>query len=96
VITLRIEHGISDYDLWKKAFDGFAQVRDDAGVRGFRIRRPVDDAGYLMLDLEFDTVEAAAAFARFLEDRVWSSPAAAPALVGVPRSRLLELVGGVT
>ena len=61
--TLRIEHAIHDYDQWKAAFDNFAQVRANAGVRGHAIRRPVEDPHYLMLDLEFDTADAAGKFA---------------------------------
>lgn len=93
VTTLRIEHAIHDYDQWKAAFDNFAQVRVNAGVRGHAIRRPVEDPHYLMLDLEFDTADAAGTFAQFLEQQVWSSPDSAPALAGVPRTRLLELRG---
>jgi hypothetical protein len=91
MITLRIEHAIHDYDQWKAAFDSFAAVRVNAGVRGHAIRRPVEDRDYLMLDLEFDTADAAGHFIEFLEQRVWSSPKSAPALAGVPRTRLLEL-----
>jgi hypothetical protein len=91
VITLRIEHAIHDYDQWKAAFDRFTAVRANAGVRGHAIRGPVEDPTYLMLDLEFDTVDEAGAFAKFLEQQVWSSPESAPALAGVPRTRLLEL-----
>jgi hypothetical protein len=91
--TLRIEHAIHDYDLWKAAFDSFAEARAKAGVRGFAIRQPADDPKYLMLDLEFDGAGQAAAFATFLEQRVWSSPDSAPALAGVPRTRILDLVG---
>jgi hypothetical protein len=29
--TLRIEHAISDYQLWKTAFDSFAEARARAG-----------------------------------------------------------------
>jgi hypothetical protein len=90
--TLRIEHAIHDFDQWRAAFERFASARADAGVRGYSIRRPADDARYLLLDLEFDTADAAAAFAQFLEQRVWSSPESAPALAGVPRTRLLELL----
>ena len=90
--TLRIEHGISDYPTWKAAFDRFADVRQRAGVRGFAIRRPTDDPHYLLLDLEFDNHQGAEAFGRFLTERVWSSPTSAPALVGVPRTRILELL----
>jgi hypothetical protein len=91
MITLRIEHAIHDYDQWKAAFDSFAAVRVNAGVRGHAIRRPVEDPDYLMLDLEFDTAVAAGRFVEFLEQQVWSSPMSAPALAGVPRTRLLEL-----
>ena len=93
VTTLRIEHAIHDYDQWKAAFDNCARVRANAGVRGHAIRRPVEDPHYLMLDLEFDTADAAGKFAQFLEQQVWSSPDSAPALAGVPRTRLLELRG---
>lgn len=90
--TLRIEHAISDYPTWKGAFDRFADARQRADVRGFAIRRPADDQHYLMLDLEFDSAERAEAFGRFLTERVWSSPTSAPALAGVPRTRILDLV----
>jgi hypothetical protein len=90
--TLRIEHAIHDYDQWKTAFASYQQARANAGVRSDTIRRPVDDPKYLMLDLEFDTADAARRFARFLEDEVWSSPASAPALAGIPRTRVLDVM----
>jgi len=92
--TLRIEHAITDYATWRAAFDRFADARDRAGVRGHVVRRLGDDEQTLLLDLEFDDAAAAQAFARFLEERVWSWPASAPALVGVPRTRVLEVVDG--
>ena len=92
--TLRIEHAITDYQVWKKAFDGFAEARARAGVRSYAIRLPVDDPRYLMLDLEFDTAAVAETFAEFLVQHVWSSPASSPGLAGAPKSRILELVPG--
>jgi hypothetical protein len=88
--TLRIEHAIHDYDLWKQAFDRVAPARASAGVRGYAIRLPADDPKFLTLDLEFDTATGAQAFATFLEQNVWSSPLSAPALAGTPRTRILE------
>lgn len=88
--TLRIEHAITDYDVWKHAFDRFAPARADAGVRGYAIRLPADDPKFLTLDLEFDSPTGAQAFAAFLEQSVWSSAASAPALAGTPRTRILE------
>jgi hypothetical protein len=90
--TLRIEHGIHDYDTWQKAFDSFAATRANAGVRAFAIRQPVDDSNYLMLDLEFDTARLAEEFAEFLHEHVWSSPESSPALDGTPSTRILNLV----
>lgn len=90
--TLRIEHAIHDFGTWQKAFDGFAEARTRAGVRSLAIRRPVDDPKYLMLDLEFDTAAQAEAFAGFLRQRVWSSPASSPGLAGTPQTRILDLV----
>jgi hypothetical protein len=90
--TLRIEHAIHDYDLWKTAFDRFAEARAKAGVRSFAIRRPAGDPTYLMLDLEFDGASRAAAFAAFLEQQVWASAETAPALAGVPQTRILDLM----
>jgi hypothetical protein len=90
--TLRIEHAIHDYDQWRTAFTSYEPARANAGVRDYTIRRPVDDPNCLMLDLEFDTAAAARTFAQFLEEKVWSSPASAPALAGIPRTRVLDLV----
>jgi len=90
--TLRIEHAIHDYDQWKTAFTTYEPARAKAGVRAFTIRRPADDPNYLMLDLEFDTADAARRFAQFLEEQVWSSPSSAPALAGIPRTRVLDVV----
>jgi len=90
--TLRIEHAIHDYDLWRAAFDRFAEARERAGVRSHVIRLPADDPTYLILDLEFDSAEPAEAFATFLRERVWSSPEASPALAGTPQTRILRVL----
>jgi hypothetical protein len=90
--TLRIEHAISDYQLWRKAFDGFAEVRAQAGVRSFAVHLPVDDPLYLMLDLEFDSAGPARTFADFLVQHIWSSPASSPGLAGAPQTRILDLL----
>src|SRR6185369_12357112 len=90
--TLHIEHAITDYATWKGAFDRFAEARLRAGVRGHRIRRPVDDPAYLYIDLDFATEEQAAAFLGFLRTQVWASPGSAPALFGAPQTRILTTV----
>ena len=92
MVTLHIEHAITDYPTWKGAFDRFAPARQQAGVRAHRIRRPVDDPRYVLIDLDFDTADAAAGFLGVLRERVWSIPANSPALAGTPDTRILELV----
>ena len=88
--TLRIEHPITDFGTWKAAFDRFAEAREKSGVRGHRILRPVDDARYVVVDLDFQTAGEAARFLDFLQTRVWSSSQNAPALAGTPQTRILE------
>lgn len=88
--TLHIEHAISDFETWKAAFDRFAHVRAKAGVRSDTIRRPIDDAHYVHVDLEFPDVPSAERFLDYLQVRVWASPENAPALVGTPQTRILE------
>ncbi|HLH83645.1 MAG TPA: hypothetical protein VKV38_10305 [Trebonia sp.] len=90
MVTLHIEHPITDFDTWKAAFDQFAQVRARSGVRGYRILRPIDDACYISVDLDFQTVGEAERFLDFLQTQVWASPQNAPGLAGTPHTRILE------
>jgi hypothetical protein len=83
--TLHIEHPISDFGTWKAAFDRFAEARAKSGVRGHRILRSVDDADYVVVDLDFQTVAEAQGFLDFLRTRVWTSTVNAPALAGTQR-----------
>jgi hypothetical protein len=92
--TLHIEHAITDLDTWLSAFRSFAEVRRNAGVRSERVQQPVDDPNYIVVDLEFGTVEQASAFLGFLKDNVWAIPENAPALAGAPQARILEPVYG--
>ena len=89
--TLHIEHPITDFGTWKAAFDRFAEARENSGVRGHRILRPVDDTRYVVVDLDFQTVGEAEEFLDFLRTSVWTSAQNAPALAGTPQTRILEL-----
>ena len=88
--TLRIEHAISDFETWYAAFGRFADRRAQSGVLEERIMQPVDDSAYVLVDLEFASVDAAQRFQQFLVTQVWSDPDRSPALVGAPRSRVVE------
>ena len=92
MVTLHIEHAITDLPTWLGAFTRFEEPRRKAGVRAQRIHQPVDDDRYIYVALDFDTVEEATAFKRFLENTVWASAEASPALDGTPTARVLEPV----
>jgi hypothetical protein len=90
---LHIEHPITDFGTWSAAFDRFSDARRAAGVRSHRVLRPVDDSCYVIVDLEFDTEDAAVAFRTFLQTEVWAIPENAPALAGEPRTVILRPEG---
>jgi hypothetical protein len=90
MFTLSVEHAISDFPTWKRAFDRFAEARRQAGVLSQRIRRPVGDPNYLVIELDFDAHENADSFREFLHNVVWANRDASPALAGTPQTRILE------
>jgi hypothetical protein len=90
VTTLHIEHPITDLNVWLAAFDRFADARANAGVRAQRVQHPVDDPNYILIDLDFTTLEEAQRFLAFLKNKVWGSTDNAPALAGTPQTKLLQ------
>ena len=92
MVTLHIEHEISDFGVWQQAFASFAGHRREAGVRAERVGRPVDDERYVVIGLDFGTSAEAGRFLDFLNRQVWSNPGNSPALAGRPRTRILEVV----
>lgn len=85
--TLRVEHPVADFTVWKRAFDSDPARRQNSGVRRYRISRAVDDPAFVTVDLEFDSLAAAEAFLTALR-AVWSRVTGT--LVDSPRGRILE------
>jgi hypothetical protein len=86
---LRIEHAIVDFDGWKSAFDSDPVGREKSGVRRYRVLRPVDDAKYVMIDLEFDTAaqaESLLAAMRLVWGRIQGK------IIMNPQARIVEAV----
>jgi hypothetical protein len=90
--SLHIEHRITDLEAWTAAFTRLAAIRRQAGVRAEQVRHPVGDPAFVVIDLEFDTVEQAQAFLGFLRTQVWAVPENSPALAGAPDAKILEPV----
>jgi hypothetical protein len=88
--VVHIEHPITELNTWLAAFNNFTAVRRQAGVTAERMWQPHDDPHYIVVNLEFESVSAAADFHTFLKERVWSSPDASPGLAGSPRAVILS------
>lgn len=86
---LQIEHPVRDFDSWKAAFEADPVGRERGGVRGYRILRPVDDPGYVAVDLEFETVAEAESFLAALRE-LWRR-AEAEGLIVRPQARIVEV-----
>lgn len=93
MVTLHIEHPITDFTTWSEAFGRFADARRQAGVVAHRVLRPIDDDSYVLIELDFPTVEAATGFREFLRTVVWADPGNAPGLAGEPRAIVLHPAG---
>lgn len=57
MIVLQIEHAVPNFEGWKKAFESDPINRKKAGVRRYRILRPIDNSNYVIVDLEFDNLQ---------------------------------------
>ncbi len=86
---LRVEHPVADFTAWKRSFDTDPAKRQASGVRRYRVSRAVDDASFVTVDLEFDTLAAAEGFLAVLRG-VWGRVSGT--LIDSPRGRLLEAV----
>jgi hypothetical protein len=92
VPTLHIEHSITDLATWTGAFNRLAGARLQAGVRREKVQRPVDRTNYVVIDLDFDSIDEAEQFLRFLQSQIWENPDNSPALAGTPDTMILEAV----
>jgi hypothetical protein len=95
MITVRIEHRVSSFQAWKRAFDRDPADRKGSGVRRYAVMQPVDDPNYVLIDLDFDDAGQADAFLSRMR-RVWASSDAAPALGGPPRVAVVSAVDTAT
>lgn len=68
---LRIEHAVDSFEKWKQLFENDPIGRKAAGVKRYRILRPVDDPNYVMIDLEFDSADEAERMHGALKD-LWA------------------------
>ena len=90
--TLRIEHAVPSFEMWKQAFDGDPADRKGSGVTRYRISRGIENPNFVTIDLDFDTVLQAQKLLDFMKE-VWVGPGAA--FMVDPRARIVETVEDV-
>lgn len=89
---LQIEHKVSSYEGWKKAFDNDPIDRKKSGVKHYQVYRPVDDPNYVVIDLYFNTKdEAQATLARL--HQLWTK--VERTVMVSPKTRILDMTENV-
>ena len=71
MIVLQIEHAVSSYDGWKKAFDSDPINRKKSGVKRYQVYQTVEDPNYVVIDLYFDSLEECTGALNALQ-KLWS------------------------
>jgi quinol monooxygenase YgiN len=89
--TLHIENTVRDYQTWKDVFDKYDAFRAEHGVQSYRLSRFADDPNRLMIDLDFDSLPEAQAFAAALR-KIWASPQSRAQLVDHTVPHVLEVI----
>jgi hypothetical protein len=89
MIVLQIEHPVPDYNNWKKAFDDDPVNRKQSGVKRHKIFRQADDPNYVIIQLEFDTLDAAKNLLTALQP-LWKQ-VEGKVMTG-PKTRIIEIV----
>ena len=88
MIVLQIEHPVPDYKNWKKAFDDDPVNRKQSGVRRYKIFRQSDNPNYVIIELEFDTLDAAENLLTALQ-QLWKQ-VEGKVMTG-PKARIIEI-----
>jgi len=83
VPVLHIEHRIADLGTWLRDFASRAPVREQAGVTAVQVFQAEDDPQNIVVNLFFDTDDAANTYRTLLREQAWSS-SSSPGLAGNP------------
>jgi heme-degrading monooxygenase HmoA len=63
MVRLFVKHKVRDYTAWRKGYDAFESTRNKLGARGHTVYRNVDDGNDITAWHDFDSLDAAKAFA---------------------------------
>ncbi len=89
---LRIEHTVLDFESWKKnGFDSDPLGRKASGVVRYRISQAIDDSKYVLIDLEFESVNEAEIMLGKLKT-LWANVGDSFGWKESPRTRIINVV----
>ena len=88
MIVLQVEHNVSSYDGWKKAFDSDPLNRKKSGVKRYQVYQSVEDRKYVVIDLYFDSLEESLVTMKALEV-LWSKVQGT--IMVNPKARILNI-----
>ena len=88
MVVLQIEHAVPDFVLWKKAFDIDPANRKQSGVKRHKIFRQADNPNYVVIELEFETLNEAKNLLAALQ-KVWKQIEGK--VITGPKARIIEL-----
>ncbi|HET9826750.1 MAG TPA: hypothetical protein VFP87_15525 [Chitinophagaceae bacterium] len=86
---LQIEHAVPSFEGWKKAFDNDPVGRQQGGVLSYRIARKVDDPNFVIIELEFKSVNEAENFHSKLK-KLWGTVEGS--VMRNPQARIIDIV----
>ena len=93
MIILQIEHPVPDFKKWKKALDSDPLNRRQSGVRRYQVLHPLGNTNYVMVSLEFDTLQEAEQMRDALR-KLWNQVEGK--ILTDPKSRIFEVVESIT
>lgn len=89
MIVLQIEHNVSSYNGWKKAFDNDPIDRKKSGVKRYQVYQSVEDPNYVVVDLYFDSLEESTIAVNALQ-KLWSKVQGT--VMVDPKARMLNIM----
>ena len=88
MIVLQVEHNVSSYDGWKKAFDSDPIGRKKSAVKRYQVYQSVEDPKYVVVDLYFDSLEDSVAALKSIQE-LWSKVQGT--VMVNPKARMLNI-----
>jgi uncharacterized protein (DUF1330 family) len=88
--TAIVQHGVADYEVWRKIFDEHSVAREAHGGSSVTVFRGAQDANAITVLMEFPSLDAAQAF---VTDPSLKEAMGRGGVTGPPQISFLEMAG---